>query len=78
LIDASDDFEVVQVKVALRDAEGGTVFAGEASLKQTQWYFNVPPAPAGAKSVAQIEVTAFDRPGNATTRTFLLPGTATV
>lgn len=72
LIHASDDFEVVRVVVTLRDADGAVFSTGDAQAVYGMWHYGAPALPAAGKLPAAAEVTAYDRPGNATTKSFLL------
>lgn len=67
LIQAWDDFEVTEVSVALRNAEGHLIEEGpaEAVAGKGDWIYTAKTGVAGGQSV-QVEVTAVDRPGNAT------------
>lgn len=69
---ASDDFEVVRVVFALRDAEGAVLAEGDAILRHTVWHFTVPPPIDGRRPIS-VAVSAHDRPGNVTTGRFPLP-----
>ena len=67
-IRASDDFEVADVKVAIRDTGGTALEQGTASPLNGTWRYTSKSAlPAGQPVV--IEVTASDRPGNKTVKT---------
>jgi hypothetical protein len=70
-VEAHDDFEVVRVRYVLRAADATLVAEGEAQRTQG-WEIVVPPPPAGAPPAANATITAYDRPGNATERTFPL------
>ena len=65
---ASDDVEVVSVKVALRDAQGTVVEEGPAAKIHGVWVYSVTTHAPEPASLA-IEATAMDRPGNTTART---------
>ena len=71
VVRASDDFEVVRVILALHAADGNVVAEGDAILRDRFWHFTVPPS-AGGNPPVNAAVTAFDRPGNSTTRQFPL------
>jgi hypothetical protein len=71
---ATDDTQVVSVKVTIRDMVGKVVEAGEAGLRHDIWlYVATKMAPAGQPLT--VEVTAMDRAGNEVTRsTAWIPG----
>jgi hypothetical protein len=63
VIQATDDFEVVRVEVAILTASGETLEAGEAARKRRHWHYDASGAlPAGEE--VTVRVRAFDRPGN--------------
>lgn len=66
---ASDDFEVVRVTIALQDPAGNIVATCETAACNSTWQGELP-AVAHDPASMKIVVTAFDRPGNATTRAF--------
>lgn len=67
-VQATDDFEVVQVRVRLESPDGSLLEEGDARAPApgeflSWWYYAIQhPLPAGTWLVA----TAYDRPGNAT------------
>ena len=71
-ITASDDFAVTGVSVAVMDTAGRVLANGEARYARGVWHFDVPSAKSTAGAPASAVVTAHDRPGNVTTRTFPL------
>jgi hypothetical protein len=72
VIHATDDFEVVRVTVALRDTAGMVFSSGNAVLANGAWRYDAPALPATGQLPVTAEVTAYDRPGNATTKCFVL------
>ncbi len=68
----TDDFEVVRVTAVLRDDTSKVILETEVPAKDANFTLEVPPVVAGAKPPASIEVTAYDRPGNKTTKVFPL------
>ena len=63
LIQATDDFEVKSVTVAIRDSENALIEQGAATLTSDGWQYVTQKKVAAGKSV-QVEVVATDRPGN--------------
>lgn len=72
-IGARDDFEVVAVQVTLRGADGAVILSGDAIPARRVWHFDVPVPGPGARNPTAVEISARDRPGNVSTRTFSLP-----
>jgi len=71
-VDATDALGVARVRYELRDATGAQLAAGDATLGDVAWSCTLAPAPATAARPFAILITAEDRPGNATSRTFPL------
>ena len=69
---AYDDFKVVRVHVAIRDATGSVISAGEAQQVVERWLYHIPAPAPGTNSASSVVVTAFDRPGNFAIGTFAL------
>ena len=63
-VSASDDFEVVAVRVVIRDAADAVIEAGPAALNGGTWSYAATAVVAAGDTVT-IEATAKDRPGNA-------------
>jgi hypothetical protein len=62
-ITATDDFEVVSVKVTIRDSAGATIETGLAVKGDTEWVYTAQTAvPSG--EIVNIEAEATDRAGN--------------
>jgi hypothetical protein len=71
-IKASDDFEVVRVHVAIRDAAGAIHCFGNAEAKSGEWRYAFPAAAPDAPKLVGVVVSAFDRPGNVAIGSFPL------
>ncbi len=66
-VKASDDFEVTQVQLALRDGQNNVIEQGPAQWNATdqEWVYLTQSTVAPGQSVL-VEATAMDRPGNRT------------
>ncbi len=74
IVEASDNVDVMRVTVALHSVTGEAFHRAEATLRHGRWHCVVP-APAGeTPPPVRLRVTAYDRPGHATTQDFALPG----
>jgi hypothetical protein len=62
-VSATDDFEVVSVSVAIRDAAGAVLEQGPAVLVDGKWTYAATVAATAGETVT-IEATAKGRPGN--------------
>jgi len=62
-IRAVDDFEVVAVKVTIRNAAGATIEQGQATKGDTRWVYRAQTV-APTDQTLTIEAEASDRPGN--------------
>lgn len=72
-VSALEKVEVARVHVALLAADGTCVLEGEAlGIQPHVW--DVPPLTTGVPIPVRAVVTAYDRPGNATTKEFPLTG----
>jgi len=67
VIDAEDDFEVVSVKVTIRDEAGVTLEQGFAVQGDTRWIYHATTV-APTNQNLTIEAEAKDRPGHERTR----------
>ncbi len=69
VIRASDDIDVVNVTVAIRNAEAGAFEQGTAVFEQGSWRYTTQITLGTASGSFAVDVTAVDRPGNKTMKT---------
>lgn len=67
---ASDDIEVTEVRIAIRDAAGAALEEGAAVRRHGIWVFQTATSPSAPPRT--VEVVAIDRPGNRTVATATL------
>ncbi|MHC1768550.1 MAG: hypothetical protein AB9869_30445 [Verrucomicrobiia bacterium] len=70
VIDADDDFEVVEVRVVIRDRERAVLEEGAAVRVDRTWVYSVSKEVA-AGEIVTIEATAIDRPQHAGAKSIL-------
>lgn len=70
VIAADDDFEVIEVRVVIRDRERAVVEEGAAVRVDRTWVYSVSKEVA-AGEIVTIEATAIDRPGHAAAKSIL-------
>lgn len=70
VIEAEDDFEVVEVRVVIRDREKAVVEEGAAARVDDQWRYSASKDLA-AGEIVTLEATAIDRPQHTGTKSIL-------
>lgn len=69
LINATDDFEVVRVNVAIKDTEGNFLDWGDAVQESGHWRYT---AKVNVQTEVVLHITATDRPGGTAVQTIPL------
>ena len=70
-VEATDDFAVMGVTVAIKDSGGGVIEQGPALLVGGRWQYTATTA-VGPGEALTIEATATDRPGHTGTKSVLI------